>query len=946
MESILAGLNEEQRAAVTHTTGPLMIIAGAGTGKTTVMTRRIAWLIEQKHATPDQILALTFTDKAANEMEERVDRLLPYGYVDLWISTFHAFCQRVIQQHGFDIGLTTSARLLTETEAWLLMQRHWHRFALEYYKPLGHPTKWLQALLTHIARAKDEGISAEQYRQFADAQDGASEDQRERLQELARAYETYEQILREENALDFGGLLLAVHILFTTRPAILRTYTGQFLYVIVDEFQDTNWVQYALVKLLAGTRNNIAVVGDDDQAIYRFRGASIEHILRFESDFPGTAHVVLTKNYRSVQPILDRAYMFIAQNNPHRLEASLQATHALNKQLVSQRAGEGFIQHLHAETGSGEAQEVTRQMVALKAATECEWSDMAILVRANDHAEPFLVAMEAAGIPYMFFAMRGLYRKPIVLDAAALLRVIADPRDSTSLYRVLSHPGIGLPAADLATLLHAARRTGSALQVALERGEELSLAGAERVQEWKTWIQDMQAYARRRNVLEVLAEALRSSGLYGSVLQMEEGMQAEQSSLLQQFYERVRRFVEQHADANVQAFVLEFDQECRSGEAGELAPDLQHGPDEVRVMTLHASKGLEFRFVFLVNMVDRRFPSQRRADAIPLPEGLCPEDTRVREAHLEEERRLCYVGMTRAKEGLILTSADRYGGAQVKKLSRFLVEMGHKKPSAVREEGTFLQTASPVVSPAWSPEIPSTFSFSQLTTYARCPLQYKFAHVLRIPTFGTPAMSFGSTMHRTLQAYLEPMRDGGAPGTQEELLALYRQYWINEWYEDDAQRESYRQEGERSLRGYHAQVIAHPPTPIFLERGFTLKIDEITLRGRIDRIDQVDGGVEVIDYKTGTPKTQATLSSTDKMQLMLYQLAAQELFGLVPQKLTFHYLQDHTQVSFLATEQELERLRETIRKQVAQIQARQFEPLPGFLCQQCPYKDICPFRAT
>ncbi|MEK7615422.1 MAG: UvrD-helicase domain-containing protein, partial [Patescibacteria group bacterium] len=335
-------LNPAQIKAVTHREGPLMIVAGAGTGKTTVITRRIAWLIEQQLAKPEQILALTFTDKAAGEMEERVDLLLPYGYVDLQISTFHAFCERLLRDHGVHIGLSPDFKLVTELDAWLLARQQLDRFDLDYYRPLGNPTKYLKSLLQHFSRAKDAAITSDAY--LACVEGKASDaDSEVHNDELARAYHTYQQILLERDSLDFGDLILYAVQLLKTRPAVLARLQKQFPFVLVDEFQDTNHAQYELVRLIAGDKQNLTVVGDDDQSIYKFRGASIENILRFQTDFPTATQVVLTHNYRSVQSILDHAYTFIQKNNPNRLEIKAN----LSKKLLAQGSEQGMIEHIH-----------------------------------------------------------------------------------------------------------------------------------------------------------------------------------------------------------------------------------------------------------------------------------------------------------------------------------------------------------------------------------------------------------------------------------------------------------------------------------------------------------------------------------------------------------------------------------------------------------------------
>lgn len=949
MNDILEGLNDEQKEAITHISGALIIVAGAGTGKTTVMTRRFAWLVQEGLAAVDQILAVTFTEKAAMEMEERIDRLLPYGHVDVWMSTFHAFCERVLRAHGAEIGLSPDFRVATDVDAWLLMREHIQAFDLEYYKPLGNPTKFIRALISHFSRAKDEGYDPDAYARGIESETHASDDERRRVEELARAYRTYETLLHEENVLDFGGLILYTVRLFETRPHILRQYQDQFRFIMVDEFQDTNTAQYALIKLLAERSKNITVVGDDDQAIYRFRGASVENILQFERDFPGAKRVVLTKNYRSGQRILDVAHAFIQANNPRRLEAS--GDGALCKKLQCQVAITSTVRHLHSRRVEDEARSVAEEMIAIHAnERDVSWSDMAILVRANGHAEPFLLALEAAGIPHTFVAMKGLYRKSIVIDAIALLRIIDMPHDSVSLYRWLCHPDLGLPVEDLSRISDEARHFGISLYDACEHaGDALSSEGRARVNALREFLTDMRLFARRRNALEVLAKALKTSGLYGFVLQQEETLQLDASAGLQQFYERVRRYVSLQKDVSLRAFVGALDQELRSGEEGDMAQDDQAGPDEVKVMTVHASKGLEFKHVFLVNLVDRRFPSGVRGESIPLPHALL-RGTEEGDLHLEEERRLLYVGLTRAKERVYVTSAEEYGGVRAKKISRFIDELAlgereHTKSQerSLTEEGfkdRLVQMGAHI-------PVPETFSFTQLVAYGHCPLQYKCAHVLKIPVPGSGSLSFGKSMHGTLQAFFERSMERAeeAPFVSwDELQALYAEKWIDEWYETPQQRETYRAAGLEHLRAYYESWKIERPHPLFLERGFTVMIGDVVLRGRVDRIDQVEGGVEIIDYKTGKPKSLKGLSPQDKMQLMLYQLAARDIFGLEPVRLTFHYLTDNTRVSFLAKEKQLDALRDTIGAQIQNIRARLFDPTPGFHCQFCDFKDVCPYR--
>ncbi|MDP2741727.1 MAG: UvrD-helicase domain-containing protein, partial [bacterium] len=305
----LSKLNSEQKEAILHDKGPLLIVAGAGTGKTTVITQRIVNLIEKGLAKPEEILAVTFTEKAASEMEERVDKLLEYGYIDLWISTFHSFCEKVLRDNALDIGLPPDFKILDNTAGWLLARQNLDKFDLEYYKTLGNPTKFIQSLISHFSRCKDQEVYPDDYLDYAEnlkTRDDAPESEEiERIKEVAQAYYVYQQLLLENSSLDFGDLINYCLKLFKKRPLILKKYREKFKYILVDEFQDTNWSQYELIKILAEPKNNLTVCADDDQAIYRWRGASFSNIVQFTKDFPKAKQISLIRNYRSTQNILD-----------------------------------------------------------------------------------------------------------------------------------------------------------------------------------------------------------------------------------------------------------------------------------------------------------------------------------------------------------------------------------------------------------------------------------------------------------------------------------------------------------------------------------------------------------------------------------------------------------------------------------------------------------------
>jgi len=458
-------LNKEQLEAIKFGEGPLLIIAGAGTGKTTVVTERIKYLVSSGKAKPAQILALTFTDKAAREMEERVDVAMPYGYTDMWISTFHSFCDRVLRQEAIHIGLSPTYKLMTEAETTQFLIRNLFKFDLKYFRPLGNPTKFVSGLLQHFSRLKDEDISPEEYLKYAKKVKEKKEE-KEKTLELAKAYQTYEELKTKEGLIDFGDLITNTLKLFRSRKNILAQYQQQFKYVLVDEFQDTNYAQNQLALLLAGKKQNLTVCADDDQSIYHWRGAAISNVIQFRQTFPKAKIIVLTQNYRSSQLILDHAYQLIQNNNPDRLEVK----EKVDKHLRAVRQIEQIpIELIHSDRVENEAEAVAHKIKELKAKNkDLGYKDMAILVRANNHAEPFVRALARAGIPYQFLGPGQLFRQAEVKDLIAYLKLLYNFEDNVALYRVLSMDFFEINPRDLAAINNYARRTNLSLFEACE----------------------------------------------------------------------------------------------------------------------------------------------------------------------------------------------------------------------------------------------------------------------------------------------------------------------------------------------------------------------------------------------------------------------------------------------------------------------------------------------
>jgi len=967
----LDNLNKEQQEAILFGEGPLLIVAGAGTGKTTVITERIAGLIAHGLAKPEEILAVTFTEKAAAEMEDRVDRLLPFGYHELWISTFHAFCERVLRENGLDIGLPTNFKLVDSTAAWLLVRQNLDKFALDYYRPLGNPLKFIHALLGHFSRCKDQMIYPEDYLKFADElksnlTDLPEDTEAERIKEVASAYHTYQKILLDNSLLDFGDLINYCLQLFQKRPAILEKYRARFKYILVDEFQDTNWAQYELIKILAAPRCNITVSSDDDQAIYKFRGASVSNITQFKQDFPKVKEIFLVKNYRSSQNILDLAYNFIQANNPNRLEF----ISGINKKLIAQKPAAGVVEHLHFKTLGQETSGVAQKIAQiLQKNKDVGFNDFAVLARSNDTANSFARAFERAELPYQFLASQGLYFKPVIMDMIAYLKLLDNYYESPAMFRVLSWPSWQIPPDDLMKLTHFSRQKAQSLFetvsiFALVKG--LTPKTASSLNSFLALIKKHTALSREKNISEIFIALLEDSGYLKKLITSEH---REELDYLAQFYKKIKDFEQANPDSSLKSFMSQLNLELESDEQGKLAFDPDQGPDLIKIMTIHSAKGLEFKYVFIGGMVDLRFPSTERKDPIEIPAQLIKEKLPEGDMHLQEERRLCYVAITRAKQGLFFTSADDYGGLRKKKISLFLTEMGFSQSEYFAKskvsQTDFIEPKIKVKKKKLVVILPEHFSYTQLAAFDTCPYQYKLAHILKVPVRGRPSFTFGKVMHNTLYEFLQTIDQAnakkqnnlfGAPNSvkspaiaisEAELLKIYETHWLNEWFDSKKQEQDYFQAGKKMLKDFY-QKFSQQRTTILqyqgkpaLEVEFNLKIKDIVLKGKIDRIDEVAGGVRLLDYKTGEAKEK--ISKADKTQLLLYQIAAEESLGLKPVELGYYYLGEGEIVSFLGTEKEKDDLKIKIIEQTEQIKTSNFTAKPGWHCQFCDFKSICEF---
>ena len=632
--SIYDTLNEQQREAVFHTEGPLLILAGAGSGKTRVLTHRIAYLIEEQQVNPWNILAITFTNKAAGEMRERVDKLVGYGSESIWVSTFHSMCVRILRRHIDLLGYDTNFTIYDSDDQKTLMR--------EVCKLLQVDTKMFRerALLSEISKAKDELVTPQEYRMRAEGDYSRKK--------IAEVYEEYEKQLRSNNALDFDDLLFKTVQLFQTQKDVLEYYQERFRYIMVDEYQDTNTVQFELIHLLASKYRNLCVVGDDDQSIYKFRGANIKNILDFEHVFDDTKVIKLEQNYRSTQNILNAANAVIANNRGRK-----------KKTLWSDR-DEGEQVHLRQFMNAFEEAEYVAGDIRAKVREGAEYSDFAVLYRTNAQSRMFEEKFLMANIPYRLVGGLNFYSRKEIKDLLAYLKTIDNARDDLAVRRIINVPKRGIGAASVNKAADYAEEQGISLYEAMRRADEVpGLArAAAKLKGFTQYIDSLRAMAGILSVEELLKKVIDQTGY---VRELEAEDTEESRARIENIDELITKVVTYEESAehpSLNGFLADV----------ALVADIDmedNDTNKVLLMTLHSAKGLEFPNVYLTGMEDGIFPSYMTITSDDAME-------------LEEERRLCYVGITRAMNDLTMTSCKTRmirGETQYNKVSRFVHEI-------------------------------------------------------------------------------------------------------------------------------------------------------------------------------------------------------------------------------------------------------------------------------
>jgi len=995
---VLENLNDLQREAVRYNEGPLLIIAGAGTGKTRVITRKIFYLLEVEKVRPEEILVLVFSNKAVEEVKNRVEEKLKLSSDEMWISTFHSFCNRILRESGIHNGIPKDFKILDRVEQWIFLSKIVKDITFKYFSKLSDPLAIINDFIHFTSRAKDEIVTPEELfnhlkkkeselkkpeKEIPEDEVLKSQEEIKFYREVGELYSLYQKALKDSNYLEYGDLIVSAYQLFKSKPAVLAEYAKGFKYILVDEFQDTNISQIELLKLCSKYCRNICVVGDDDQGIYRFRGASYASFDKFKSYFKDLSEVKLTQNYRSTKNILKIADRVIKHNEKSRYipDKNLWTENEVGEKIVITTAPDF---HYEAKAVVGEIKKLVQNGT--------DYSDCAILYRAHSHNEKVLQELKIQNIPFDIVSEKGFFEQPEVKDLISYLKVIFDPDNSIDLFRVMSHDKWNIITRDLLKIARYAsyKKTPmwNTLKIVRSVGE-LSEAELKSINELVTVIEELAELKFKEDAETVFRRLLQKTGYILNFIN--EG--DEQKILnVSRFFRFLQNYVQDKEDKSLKGFIEYLDLYLTA--EGELDTDrFDETSNRVKLLTVHASKGLQFKNVFIIGLCSRRFPSSGRKNPIELPLGLIKEKIPEGDTHAQEERRLFYVALTRAQKRLFLFAVDKKGTKPSQFIREFLDEDSNDFIEIKRFEApdeaverveiplekdekreyvfkrhimkltddlikySDFDSFSAQLKNVWEgfsrekdveiipkPEKKKSqtlvLSFTQINTYKTCPLQYRFNYIYQIPKPKHAAPTFGSSIHKTLQKFYKEILKGKIPAL-DKLLKLYEECWETGGYIDIDHENRYKQNGYDQLSVYYEKNMKEIKPVLGLEQEFYININGHKVKGYIDRIDQLeDIKVEIVDYKTGKPRKSAEVNKD--LQLSIYALACIKELGFLPEMLSFYYLETNEKISTVRSPDQLNETEELIRETIDNILNKKFEPNVGYQCKWCDYKWICP----
>jgi DNA helicase II / ATP-dependent DNA helicase PcrA len=965
-------MNAAQRRAIEHGDGPLLVIAGAGTGKTRVITERIRHLFERDSSLlGENILGLTFTKKAAGEMLRRVRKACGERADGITLTTFHAFCETILKEGA-------PGRLpLEQVDHWILLRRNMRRLQLDKYRRLAEPGQFLTDFIQFFSRCQDELVSGEKYKEYAEGLAAKLEAERrqideqtykerleevEKQREIARAYSASEELLREKNAVALNGLMTEAVKLLENDVALREKLQKRFRHILVDEFQDTNIAQLRLLELIAAPPRNIVVVGDNDQAIYRFRGASFGSFKLFLQRFAGWTEgqdstklrVLLQENYRSTPNILRVATQAISHNETS-ADFPKKVLHASKAEAERVRVVELAGQEEEASWVAGEIERSHR--------AGRRWKDFAVLYRQHAHRDLLVEELTRRKIPFVISNL-SILDHPLVRDVLSYLRLIAQPYDDVACVRVLAAPAWGLEAPDIVRLAERARKERKAIydMLQLPQAELPFDASPAAVGTLLEFLCEQRKTLRRRDAQEILNDLTEW-------LEIAQRASGQDRKYVQRLAEFVTEWEPKSETRQLAEFLEYLDYYQQANCTISLNDDGAPG-DAVQLMTVHGAKGLEFPQVFVLRVNSRAFPVSDRKPLFEFPLELMKEELPEGDYHTQEERRLFYVALTRAEDRLTLTTITEKKGKVPLFIEDILMDAATKRRDVIQlaprvtiaggEEGgtaanEFEAQLFPARGPAkifsrvaeWAeayyPEIPEPLKLSPSSVmgYRSCPQQFLFQKLWSIEGQARATLTFGRVVHSTIRRAMTEMKKGNLLRF-EEVQRIYENEWSALGFEDDYQEQEYKKDGLEQLRTFHAAVLKALPEILEQEKGFELDLENnVIVKGRIDQINSLGRkDVEIVDYKTGKPRNES--EAKKDLQLSIYAIAVKEILELNPVRLVFHYLQNNERQETTRDAKQLAEAQVLVQEAAAEIRAGEFTAKPGFHCRSCSYKPICP----
>ena len=1012
-------LNSSQRHAVEYNEGPLLVVAGPGSGKTRVIIERILHLVDSG-VKPSEILCLTFTKKATEEMSQRLEN---QGVTDVEISTFHSFAKSILEDNVLESGVNISSGIINRSAqlAWCL--KNIDSFDFQHVTIGNNAEDLIRAIIDGIRTFKDELISPETLKKYLDSKKSKelSEDEQafvDRLNDLHRVYVKYQEFWGAKSVIDFNDMVVESINLLKSKPLIQQKLQKKYKHIMVDEFQDNNFAQLEIVKLISDN-GNVTAVGDDDQSIFRFQGAYMKNFNDFEEYFTNTKIINLDQNYRSTQNIVNLASKLIS-NIEERKEKNLFSENIEGEKI---KVCSCSNENAEAEYVVKTIKELLGKPITREDGTEgtISYEDIAILSRNRKSGVKFVKSLKAHGLPADFVGSDNLFVTPIVKDVMAYLAIVNCPTNAgREIARLMKNHGI--TEYNIAKINHHGEKIADienpGVDYVLKSLQEIikqDTTQKKEILEFVDLLSSLSELSKYRPSDVIYKIIMSVSGLYKKAIIDNSIENRINQVLLKEIYNFALEYETLYPDENLTDFIsyltylFRFDLEL---------PEELEEEESILVTTIHQSKGKEFQIVFVVDVAKDKLPLRTRIKKFYVPEDLAQGLVRTddeKALHLLDEKRLLYVAMTRAKSHLYITYAQNYENRKTEaKPSSFLEEMNFKENPLIEFEEfkstTDVQLAqsehleqlkqehqeitvnsihqmnlktaikkivdlakikhfeqfksldgfdqtkileiepeeSHIDSQLYQKPIPLIkkenfrLSPSKIQTYDDCPLKFKFQYVLRIPTPPKTYFGMGTAIHAVAENMTKLQRDGKEP-TEELALEILEKRWDTSSYRNQRTKEGQEKDQSKEMvRTYLEWAKQNPNTPVDVEPKFEIKLNDVTVSGKIDRVEKTpDGDYEVVDFKTGSAyKTKNTIK--EDIQMNIYALGTEKLYGKIPKKTSLFYIKSNKIVPHFIEEEKLNEFKEKLNEKIDSIFNEEFDAKPEYQkCSMCDYAPIC-----